>query len=77
MKPLKHLAAWKDLEQHFKVMRTFDTHIAFHEDTRPVLTMSVSISPSAAPSSVRVLDEHDASPQELIANIRRRYRRSN
>jgi glucose-6-phosphate isomerase len=34
MKPLKHLPAWKALEQHFKVMRTFDMRTAFHEDAR-------------------------------------------
>ncbi|MDA8128568.1 MAG: glucose-6-phosphate isomerase [Betaproteobacteria bacterium] len=32
MKPLKHLPAWKALEQHFKEMRTFDMRTAFRED---------------------------------------------
>src|SRR3569832_1772967 len=32
MKLLKHLPAWKDLEQHFKAMRTFDMRAAFRED---------------------------------------------
>ncbi|OJY54956.1 glucose-6-phosphate isomerase [Thiobacillus sp. 0-1251] len=32
MKPLKHLPAWKDLEQHFKAMRAFDMRAAFRED---------------------------------------------
>ncbi|MGE5321035.1 MAG: glucose-6-phosphate isomerase [Hyphomicrobiaceae bacterium] len=32
MKPLKHLPAWKDLEQHFKAMRTFDMRAAFREE---------------------------------------------
>jgi len=34
MKPLKHLPAWKALEQHFKAMRSFDMRTAFHEDAR-------------------------------------------
>ena len=34
MKPLKHLPAWKTLEQHFKAMRTFDMRTAFREDAR-------------------------------------------
>jgi glucose-6-phosphate isomerase len=32
MKPLKHLPAWKSLEQHFKAMRAFDMRAAFRED---------------------------------------------
>jgi glucose-6-phosphate isomerase len=32
MKPLKHLPAWKALEQHFKDMRNFDMRAAFRED---------------------------------------------
>ena len=32
MKPLKHLPAWKTLEDHFKAMRTFDMRVAFRED---------------------------------------------
>jgi glucose-6-phosphate isomerase len=32
MKPLKHLPAWKALEQHFKPMRSFDMRAAFRED---------------------------------------------
>ncbi|HEY0664082.1 MAG TPA: glucose-6-phosphate isomerase, partial [Thiobacillaceae bacterium] len=32
MKPLKHLPAWKTLEQHFKSMRSFDMRAAFRED---------------------------------------------
>jgi glucose-6-phosphate isomerase len=32
MKPLKHLPAWKALEQHFKIMRNFDMRAAFRED---------------------------------------------
>jgi len=32
MKPLKHLPAWKTLEQHFKDMRAFDMRSAFRED---------------------------------------------
>ncbi|WP_018079078.1 glucose-6-phosphate isomerase [Thiobacillus denitrificans] len=32
MKPLKHLPAWKTLEQHFKDMRAFDMRNAFRED---------------------------------------------
>lgn len=34
MKPLKHLPAWKNLEQHFKAMRNFDMRAAFREDTQ-------------------------------------------
>ncbi|MHB1144005.1 MAG: glucose-6-phosphate isomerase [Thiobacillus sp.] len=34
MKPLKHLPAWKALEQHFKAMRSFDMRTAFREDAR-------------------------------------------
>ena len=32
MKPLKHLPAWKALEQHYKTMRAFDMRVAFRED---------------------------------------------
>ncbi|MEW6119504.1 MAG: glucose-6-phosphate isomerase [Pseudomonadota bacterium] len=32
MKPLKHLPAWKALEQHFRAMRDFDMRTAFRED---------------------------------------------
>jgi glucose-6-phosphate isomerase len=32
MKALKHLPAWKALEQHFKAMRSFDMRAAFRED---------------------------------------------
>ncbi len=34
MKPLKHLPAWKALEQHFKSLRDFDMRTAFREDAR-------------------------------------------
>ncbi len=34
MKPLKHLPAWKTLEQHHKSMRNFDMRAAFREDAQ-------------------------------------------
>ena len=42
MKPLKHLPAWKALEQHFKAMRTFDMRAAFSEDASRFDQLSLS-----------------------------------
>ena len=42
MKPLKHLPAWKALEQHFKAMRTFDMRTAFSEDASRFDQLSLS-----------------------------------
>ncbi len=41
MKPLKQLSAWKQLEQHFKAMRSFDMRAAFREDARRFDSLSL------------------------------------
>src|SRR5512147_2850461 len=41
MNPLKHLPAWKTLEQHHKSMRDFDMRAAFREDARRFENLSL------------------------------------